>query len=593
LWNGKNPPKGGFLFLLNFFCCDIIYANMIPKRFIKILLLGIFLVSLPCFVRADELSSEKEFYVDSSFDASGRQKVKMTLQTISSQIYFYIEKDWWDSLSIEKRKEMNIGITELTQEFEKNIYPVITSNFGSEWRPGIDGDNRITVAIHQMVSGAAGYFNPGDEYPTAQVSTSNQREMIYLSPNSVVDQARKSFLAHEFMHLVTFNQKERVYGVSDETWLNEARSEYLSTLLGYDQRYEGSNLERRVRNFVDNPQDSITEWQGKTADYGVLNLFVQYLVDHYGKKILIDSLHSKEVGIASLNEALKKNGFSESFQQIFTDWTIAIFLNNCTISPKYCYFNENLKNFKVTPFIYFLPTSGESTLSVGSLIKDWSGTWQKIIGGKQSLRLEFNGSLQSGFRVPYVVEKSSGVYSVGFLTLNKENKGSVIISDGNIVSLTLIPSIGNRSYNFGSKEPSYQFFWSVSSEQASAQAEQTIQDLKNKIAYLEALIASMQIQFSQGTSSVPLTCQSLQNNLYYGMRNSQEVNCLQQFLKNQGADVYPEGLVTGNFGNLTLAAVIRFQEKYRTEILTPVNLQKGTGFVGLMTRNKINKILGS
>jgi hypothetical protein len=562
------------------------------KRLIKILLAGTFLISLPLFARADELSAVKEFYVDSSFDVSGREKVNMVLQTISSQIYFYIEKDWWDSLSIEKRKEINIGITELAQEFESNIYPTLTSNFGSEWRPGIDGDNRITVAIHQMASGVAGYFNPEDEYPTAQVSTSNQREMIYLSPDSVVDPARKSFLAHEFMHLVTFNQKERVYGISEETWLNEARSEYLSTLLGYDKKYEGSNLERRVRNFIENPQDSLTEWQGKTSDYGALNLFTQYLVDHYGKNILIDSLRSKEVGIASLNGALKKNGFSENFQQVFTDWTVAIFLNNCTISPKYCYFNENLKNFKVTPFIYFLPTSGESTLSVGSLTKDWAGTWQKIIGGKKSLRLEFNGSIQSGFKVPYVVEKPSGVYSVSFLTLNKDNKSSVIISDGNIVSLTLIPSIGNRSVNFGSKEPNYQFFWSVSSEQTSIQDEQTINDLRGKIAYLESLVAALQAQLSQSAaSSTPLACQSLQNNLYYGMKNSQEVNCLQQFLKNQG--VYPEGLVTGNFGNLTLAAVIRFQEKYKSEILTPVKLEKGTGFVGLMTRSKINQILGS
>jgi peptidoglycan hydrolase-like protein with peptidoglycan-binding domain len=132
----------------------------------------------------------------------------------------------------------------------------------------------------------------------------------------------------------------------------------------------------------------------------------------------------------------------------------------------------------------------------------------------------------------------------------------------------------------------------VSSEQTSIQDEQTINDLRGKIAYLESLVAALQAQLSQGAaSSTPLACQSLQNNLYYGMKNSQEVNCLQQFLKNQG--VYPEGLVTGNFGNLTLAAVIRFQEKYKSEILTPVKLEKGTGFVGLMTRSKINQILGS
>jgi len=65
---------------------------------------------------------------------------------------------------------------------------------------------------------------------------------------------------------------------------------------------------------------------------------------------------------------------------------------------------------------------------------------------------------------------------------------------------------------------------------------------------------------------------------------------LQEFLKSQG--VYPEGLVTGNFLDLTQSAVIRFQEKYATEILKPLNLEKGTGYVGPATRAKINQLLG-
>jgi len=71
-----------------------------------------------------------------------------------------------------------------------------------------------------------------------------------------------------------------------------------------------------------------------------------------------------------------------------------------------------------------------------------------------------------------------------------------------------------------------------------------------------------------------------------------EVRCLQEFLKSQGAEIYPEGLVTGNFLSLTQAAVIRFQEKYKTEILTPLGLEKGTGFVGSLTCAKINELLG-
>ena len=75
------------------------------------------------------------------------------------------------------------------------------------------------------------------------------------------------------------------------------------------------------------------------------------------------------------------------------------------------------------------------------------------------------------------------------------------------------------------------------------------------------------------------------------MMNNSEVRCLQEFLKSQGPEIYPEGLVTGNFLSLTKAAVIRFQEKYASEILAPWGITQGTGFVGETTRAKINQLL--
>src|SRR3989344_1650765 len=135
------------------------------------------------------------FNVESKFDKSSRENILSVLIQSSNKINFYIEKAWWDKQVPLKKQEILQNLSTLGFEFDKNIYPHLTSVFGSEWIPGIDGDIKITVFLHQMQNGVGGYFRESDEYLKFQAPSSNEREMLYL-PISQIDTGRlKIFLA--------------------------------------------------------------------------------------------------------------------------------------------------------------------------------------------------------------------------------------------------------------------------------------------------------------------------------------------------------------------------------------------------------------
>ncbi|MGD8633380.1 MAG: hypothetical protein PVF85_07405, partial [Anaerolineales bacterium] len=55
-------------------------------------------------------------------------------------------------------------VQELVDTFEDEIYPTTRAFFGSEWSPGVDGDNHLYILYARNLGAAtAGYFSPSDE----------------------------------------------------------------------------------------------------------------------------------------------------------------------------------------------------------------------------------------------------------------------------------------------------------------------------------------------------------------------------------------------------------------------------------------------
>ena len=128
----------------------------------------------------------------------------------------------------------------------------------------------------------------------------------------------------------------------------------------------------------------------------------------------------------------------------------------------------------------------------------------------------------------------------------------------------------------------------------------TIEELKAKIAEILTAINKLklllaQIRGVQEITGIPTTFR-FERNLRFG-QNLQDIRYLQILFNSDSSTRIAQsgfgspGRETIHLGPLTRKAVIRFQEKYAQEILSPYGITRGTGFVGKTTRAKLNELL--
>ncbi len=127
---------------------------------------------------------------------------------------------------------------------------------------------------------------------------------------------------------------------------------------------------------------------------------------------------------------------------------------------------------------------------------------------------------------------------------------------------------------------------------------QTASNIQSQINELLTTVKSLQTQLKimqRGAGKTTTTKYIFTTNIRLGDKNA-EVLQLQKVLNSNPDTTIAKtgsgsaGSETNYFGKLTKTAVIKFQNKYASEILTTVGLSSGTGYVGPSTRVKLNKM---
>ena len=210
-------------------------------------------------------------------------------------------------------------IAALMEDFENHIYPTTRKYFGSEPTPGIDGDPHLYILyVAKLGGGVAGYFSSSDAWPRAVHPYSNQHEMFVFSASSASLRERwtRSLLAHEFQHMIHWNQDR-----NETSWINEGASELASHLNGYDPN--GADVlylampDLQLNTWPD-PQQTST-----LPHYGASFLFLLYFWERFGDEALRDLIAHDANGWDGVQAVLNQHAGGLSFEQVFLDWLVA------------------------------------------------------------------------------------------------------------------------------------------------------------------------------------------------------------------------------------------------------------------------------
>ena len=264
--------------------------------------------TLPPDPECCDVGHRKRFFVTDLIERRVYE-VDAELLVVSENAYWYADED----------TELTAQELEQTADvFEREIRPPIVTAIGDIWKPGVDGDPRLTV-LHTPLVAAAGYFSSSDSYPRATHPHSNEREMIVMDGGWLRPGSRQYFsvLAHEFQHAVHWN-----LDLGEDVWINEGMSEVATEIAGYEASF--------VDVFMQYPEVQLNFWPDEPRDtiphYGGATLFVEYLTEHYGGEDALGELAREPLdGVNGVRRYLSQ--YSRSFDDVFADWAVANFLD--------------------------------------------------------------------------------------------------------------------------------------------------------------------------------------------------------------------------------------------------------------------------
>lgn len=317
-------------------------------------------------------TSMRNFWVES---ASGDWIQEPTrLMAIADIVYIWIPDKYFSNSSTKKNDNLvtQAQIDLLKDKFNgptsyngtEGIRALVSTIFSTEngGEPGGDGgidhDQHIHILLYDIdydytstqTGGTLGYFWAKDEYPDSQMQQwgmrSNEAEIFYLDVHFLDygPMMMVSCLAHEYQHMINFNQKTLLRNVSSvPTWFNEMCSLVAEDFVGQSVGIPEEDTPRsRIRRFNSSYYDSgVVDWlEGSNVlkSYASAYVFGAFLARNFGGATLFhDMVCSSAVGTEAVTNSVVKLGTAGSFGGAFLDYATAFVFDDSQTPSIYAF----------------------------------------------------------------------------------------------------------------------------------------------------------------------------------------------------------------------------------------------------------------
>lgn len=350
-----------------------------------------------------KVGETKNIYVDTNTDISNFVQKSATLRAVGTYCYVWVVDDFYSSTAGENKVDSAIA-QKYADAFDK-MYLMITNVFGNEsdkiyyypkWRNMENYSStgtKINIVVYDIGNdyslsenqqcGIVGYFYAKDyiyNYSEKGV-TSNNGKYFYIDSgyaNSNFD-TTISTLAHEFQHMVNYNQKTVSHDLTSGQWYNEMLSMLCEDMM---QEHLGINDEDspKARTKVFNAYyyySGISEYNSdkQICSYATAFSFGSFIARNFGGAELVQKISQNSyVDNDSITDAVNSlNGTKYTYDDLFEKYLLALFGNStythnkdadCTLKYNLGDYSSNSYEYPMTAYNIFgseysFPVNGE------------------------------------------------------------------------------------------------------------------------------------------------------------------------------------------------------------------------------------------